>query len=206
MRERRAALALLGAVALAGCGGGPSGDWASSDRAPRAGWSPVPGQVAAPDAGRHAAGRAERHAEPVEVRIPALGVHSRLERLATGGGGELVPPRDPATAGWYAAGIRPGDAGPAVIAGHLDARTGPGVFAGLAGLRPGAAVLVKDARGRTSRFTVDAVRTYPKARFPTAEVYGPTPDPQLRLITCAGAFDRSRRHYLDNVVAYATMG
>ena len=39
--------------------------------------------------------------------------------------------------------------------------------------------------------------------FPDAAVYGPTPDPQLRLITCGGDFDRSRRSYYDNVVVYA---
>ncbi|MFD0689368.1 class F sortase [Actinomadura fibrosa] len=143
---------------------------------------------------------------PVELTIPSIGVRSRLERLATGADGALAAPRDPARAGWYAGGVRPGDPGPAVIAGHLDARSGPGVFARLAGLRAGAAVLVRDAEGRTARFTVDAVRSYPKARFPTAEVYGTTPAPELRLITCAGAFDRARGHYLDNVVAYATMG
>ena len=44
---------------------------------------------------------------------------------------------------------------------------------------------------------------YPKNRFPTAQVYGPTPDAQLRLITCGGLFDRSRRSYVNNVVVYA---
>jgi hypothetical protein len=35
-------------------------------------------------------------------------------------------------------------------------------------------------------------------------VYGPTPDPELRLITCGGALDHATRHYLSNVVVYAT--
>jgi hypothetical protein len=35
-------------------------------------------------------------------------------------------------------------------------------------------------------------------------VYGPTPDPELRLITCGGAFDYATGHYLSNIVVYAT--
>jgi hypothetical protein len=36
-------------------------------------------------------------------------------------------------------------------------------------------------------------------------VYGPTPDAQLRLITCGGVFDPATGHYLSNVVAFATL-
>jgi hypothetical protein len=36
-------------------------------------------------------------------------------------------------------------------------------------------------------------------------VYGPTPDAELRLITCGGAFDSTSGHYLNNVVAYAIL-
>ena len=33
-------------------------------------------------------------------------------------------------------------------------------------------------------------------------MYGPTPDPELRLITC-GTFDYATGHYLSNTVVYA---
>ena len=35
-------------------------------------------------------------------------------------------------------------------------------------------------------------------------MYGPTPDAELRLITCGGAFDAATGHYLSNIVVYAT--
>ena len=44
-----------------------------------------------------------------------------------------------------------------------------------------------------------------KAAFPGAEVYSPTAGPELRLITCGGAFDRTARSYLDDVVVYAAL-
>src|SRR5689334_15962377 len=61
--------------------------------------------------------------DPVEVRIPEIGVRSELERLVTDTQGVLVPPTEPAEAGWFAAGTQPGDPGPAVIAGHVDSKT-----------------------------------------------------------------------------------
>ena len=45
----------------------------------------------------------------------------------------------------------------------------------------------------------------PKAQFPTAAVYAPTPRPELRLITCGGRFDRAARNYVDNVVVEAVV-
>ncbi|MFC9972045.1 class F sortase [Spirillospora sp. NPDC127200] len=189
---KRLALVLL-AAALTGCGGEPAA------APPPPNWKAVPGQVANPSP----TPSVRAYADPVEIRIPALGVRSRLERLETDAHGVLSTPRDPARAGWFAGGVRPGEQGPAVIAGHVDSRTGPGVFARLRDLRPGGEIQVVDAKGDVARFTARELRVHPKALFPSAEVYGPTPDAELRLITCGGAFDRARGHYADNVVAYA---
>jgi hypothetical protein len=54
-------------------------------------------------------------------------------------------------------------------------------------------------------FTVTAADRYPKDDFPTAAVYGPTPRAELRLVTCGGDFDRTRRSYTDNVVVTAVL-
>jgi sortase (surface protein transpeptidase) len=139
----------------------------------------------------------------VWLSIPSIGVSSGLERLRTDGAGRLLPPVDPQVAGWFAGGVRPGDAGPAILAGHVDSWTGPAVFTRLGELRRGAVVVVTDAHGRKVDFTVDGVATYAKDRFPTGAVYGATPDPQLRLITCGGDFDHATGHYRANVVVYA---
>jgi sortase (surface protein transpeptidase) len=128
-----------------------------------------------------------------------------LERLRIGPDGELEAPRAYGKAGWYADGTAPGDTGPAVIAGHVDSRSGPAVFYRLRELTAGDTIEV--VRGGTVlRFTVTRAAWYPKNRFPTDQVYGPTPDRQLRLITCGGVFDRSLRSYRDNLVVYAVAG
>ena len=141
-------------------------------------------------------------APPVHLRVPELGVDAAL----TGAGldaGALVPPADPALAGWYTGGPVPGLPGPAVITGHVDWAGRPGVFARLDELRPGAEVLVGRADGSTARFTVTRVVHRAKTDFPVEEVYAPTSGAQLRLITCGGEFDRSRGSYTDNVVVFA---
>ena len=139
---------------------------------------------------------------PERLRIASIGVDTPLEDLALNADGTLQAPRDFQHAGWYTQGTSPGDVGPAVIAGHVDSKTGRAVFFRLRDLRQGDIVEVTRS-GAQVKFKVLAVRKYPKAQFPTDEVYGPTPNAQLRLITCGGAFDKGRRSYVDNIVAYA---
>jgi hypothetical protein len=90
-----------------------------------------------------------------------------------------------------------------VLLGHVDSASGPGVFLRVPELAPGADVRVNRADGSSIDFRVTAVQCVPKAHFPTERVYGPTLEPSLRLVTCAGSFDRARRSYRDNVIVYA---
>jgi Sortase domain len=142
---------------------------------------------------------------PTRLRVKAIGVDTSLETLKLGADGELQPPKTNEHAGWYADGTAPGDVGPAVLAGHVDSKRGPAVFYRLREITTGDKIEV--TRGdRTVTFTVTATAWYPKKAFPTEEVYGPTPDRQLRLITCGGVFDRTLRSYTDNLVIYAVAG
>jgi sortase (surface protein transpeptidase) len=130
-------------------------------------------------------------------------VDTRLQRLGRSVDLSIEVPADFGVAGWFAEGPRPGQSGPAVILGHLDSRTGPGVFSGLAWLRSGAEVLVDRADGSTVGFRVSRMQRVPKAAFPTELVYGPTLEPSLRLVTCGGSFDQATGSYRDNVIVYA---
>jgi hypothetical protein len=142
---------------------------------------------------------------PTRVTIDAIGVGSPLVPLGLGAGGVMQVPTDYDTAGWYTPGARPGENGPAVIAGHVDSGTGPAVFFHLRDLRPGNRVVVDRADGSRVTFMVDSVRQYAKATFATETVFGPTTVPALRLITCGGEFDHASGHYRDNVVVFASL-
>jgi sortase (surface protein transpeptidase) len=170
------------------------------------GWSVTPGVAADnPPVGTDEPTSDDSTVEPPSrVRIPAIQVDSPLEDLTLDSSGALRAPVDYARAGWYAEGTAPGDVGPAVIAGHVDSHRGPAVFFRLYQLRPDDLIQVQRG-GRWVIFRVVSTARYPKDKFPTAEVYGPTPDAQLRLITCGGAFNKTRRSYVDNVVVYAVV-
>ena len=155
----------------------------------------LPGRQAAPGAG----------SPPVRLAIPAIGVATPLVRLGLEADGGMQVPADFGRAGWFTEGPAPGQVGPSVIAGHVDSSTGPAVFYRLRELRPGQAILVERADRSRLRFVVEQARSYPKEGFPTAAVFGPVPEAALRLITCAGDFDRARGSYRDNLVVFARL-
>ncbi|MEU3480709.1 class F sortase [Streptomyces sp. NPDC033753] len=141
---------------------------------------------------------------PTALAVPAITIEAPVIDLGLDDAGRLAtPPVDnPRVVGWYAKGATPGERGTAVVVGHRDTRSGPAVFLNLDSLSPGNTVRVARADGKVAVFTVDRVRTYAKADFPDKEVYGATGRPELRLLTCGGAFDRGTG-YEANIVVFA---
>ena len=191
----RAEAVLVAVLLLGGC---------ASAAAP----APVPpptASVAVPSANGPSPLPASAGVRPVRLRIPAIEVDAGgLVPLALNADHALQAPDRFEDVGWYAAGPAPGDPGPAVIAAHVDSRSGPAPFFRLRDLHPGDEVLVARSDGVEVRFVVDNVQRYPKDAFPTDAVYGPAPGAALRLITCGGSFDSSKRSYRDNIVVYAS--
>jgi hypothetical protein len=145
---------------------------------------------------------------PLQLSIPAIHVTSMIQQLGIAADGSVqVPPlgRD-SHAGWYKYSPTPGQLGPAILLGHIDsARYGPGVFYRLGDLRQRDRVSVTRSDGTVAVFEIERVVQYPKARFPTLQVYGNIDHAGLRLITCGGKFDPAQKSYEDNIVAYAAL-
>ncbi|MEV6397015.1 class F sortase [Streptomyces sp. NPDC051907] len=142
---------------------------------------------------------------PNRVSIPAIAVDAPFVPLAIGKSGALdaPPAHDVNLVGWFAGGPTPGELGTAVIAGHVDTKTGPAVFALLSSVQPGNKVDISRQDGTTATFVVDAVESFSKADFPNDRVYADTPDAQLRVITCGGDYDREAKDYTENLVVFA---
>ena len=204
---RLLAASMLGAGLLA-AGAGTAGLLVASSPAAPVRWAARPSPVPVPS-GRTAApvwlATVQNTARPVWLTVPAIGVRTRLVDLGLNKNGTLQVPDSTTVAGWFTGSPRPGAIGSAVIAGHVDSRTGPAIFFWLRTMRPGERIYVERADGTMAVFTVTSVRMYPKDKFPTAAVYGPVPDAELRLITCGGIFDESRGSYLSNVVVFARL-
>ena len=143
-------------------------------------------------------------ARPVSLTIPLIGVKTNLITLGLAAGGAMQVPSTSTVAGWFTGSPRPGAVGSSIIVGHVDSKSGPGIFFRLPELKKGDDVYVKRSDGTTAEFRVTEVQEYPKDQFPTETVFGPTPDAELRLITCGGTFDSVTGHYLSNIIVYAS--
>jgi sortase (surface protein transpeptidase) len=142
---------------------------------------------------------------PKRLSIPQIAVDAPFTALSIGASGQLnAPPAEKDNlVGWFRGGAAPGERGSSIVAGHVDTKTGPAVFVRLSTLRPGNTVSITREDGIVARFKVDSVDTFSKADFPSDRVYADTPSPQLRLITCGGAYDQKAKDYEDNVVVFA---
>jgi sortase (surface protein transpeptidase) len=140
---------------------------------------------------------------PVRLRIPAIGIDTPVEQIGRQPDGTIEVPKRFDVAGWYNEAARPGQAGPAVVLGHVDSSAGPAVFFRLSALPVGAMVYVDRADATSASFRVTGQTRVPKTAFPTDLVYSPTLQPSLRLVTCGGSFDHHVRSYQDNVIVYA---
>ncbi|MFF0485605.1 class F sortase [Streptomyces sp. NPDC004435] len=179
---------------------GSRGDTAGSRAGAGARAKPRPAATPAPPSSHAPLARSR----PTLVAVPAITTEAPVLDIGLDREGRLgVPPvDDPQKVGWYEGGPAPGERGTAVVVGHRDTLTGPAVFLDLDSLGPGNTVRVARADGRVAVFTVDKVRTYPKSAFPDKEVYGSTGRPELRLLTCGGAYDRGAG-YDANIVVFA---
>ncbi|MQY07977.1 class F sortase [Actinomadura macrotermitis] len=196
MRAGRLVLGTAACVlALAGCGsddwdGGPVDPGGPGKAAAGAGAAPLP------------------RSQPAAITIPRIGVSAPVTELGLQPDGRIETPplSTPNLAGWWERGPTPGEGGPAVILGHVDANKRPAVFARLRELRPGDRVRVRRRDGRTATFAVERVERVAKSAFPGEKVYAEDLDyPALRLVTCGGSFDPGSGHYVDNIIAYTRM-
>ncbi|MEU2060711.1 class F sortase [Streptomyces sp. NPDC013455] len=163
------------------------------------------GTDAAASAAPRPSGETLPRSAPTRLHIPKISVDAPFTTLAIGASGQLEPPPagDTNLVGWYADGVSPGEPGTAIIAGHVDTVTSAAVFADLDALAPGDRFSVERADGRSAQFVVDSAETFAKDDFPSRRVYADASRPEVRLITCAGDYDRTARDYTDNLVVFA---
>ncbi|MFB7833967.1 class F sortase [Streptomyces sp. NPDC056056] len=179
----------------------------------RADGPPQPLSAAAPDGGRAEAGLVPASAPdplppstPLRVRVPAVRIDAPVTKVGLDADGwiEAPPPEENRLAGWFTGAVTPGERGTAVVVGHVDVPGGRAVFYDLGALRKGHRVEIARRDGRTAVFAVYGVEVVPKEGFPADRVYGDAGVPELRLITCGGAFTEENG-YAGNVVVSARL-
>ena len=142
---------------------------------------------------------------PVRIAIPSIGVSAPVVPLGLNPDGTLEVPTDFNQTGWFTEGPEPGETGAAVIVGHLESLSGPGVFYRLRDLRVGQVISIRLRDRSVVRYVVDSMLRVSKSRFPTGRVYAHTKKPTLRLITCAGTMNPSTGYHPDNYIVFASI-
>ena len=204
----------VAAAATATTQGGSSagvGEGTQAKGSPRPTGSPAPATsptaTTSPRVGAAAGARAGDFlpaSQPTRIAIPSIGLRSStFVDLKVQHDGTLSVPGTEDEVGLYQAGPTPGQLGPAVLAAHVDSPEGRrGIFWSLGKVRGGDTIEVSRKDGATLTFSVDRVKAYAKADFPTDLVYkGDFTRSEIRLVTCGGPVDR-QNEYRDNVVVF----
>ncbi len=142
---------------------------------------------------------------PAELLIPAIHVDAPIEHVGITPDGEMDLPKQWNDVAWYEPGYKPGDAGSAVIVGHLDSTTDRAVFWDLRRLKTGDAVVVKGSDGAERTFAVGELNSYPYNQAPLQRIFGPAAEPMLNLVTCNGRWDRATKNYDQRLVVYTQL-
>lgn len=155
--------------------------------------------IAAPIIVEHA-----RPGLPARLKIPKIHVDAAVESVGVTAQGAMDVPKGPADVAWFNLGVRPGEQGSAVVAGHYGrwkngAQT---VFDNLHSLQVGDKILVDDEQGVTTTFVVREFRTY-SLNKDAADVFHSTDGrAHLNLVTCEGVWDPVRKSYSKRLVVF----
>ncbi|WP_444685138.1 sortase domain-containing protein [Alkalicoccus luteus] len=142
---------------------------------------------------------------PETLSIPAIDVEADLEEVGILDNGQMGVPDSAEGVGWFEPGVRPGEQGNAVLAGHVDSREGPAVFYGLHELEAGDTVYVTDEEGSDLEFEVTKTIVYDRREAPLEEIFGRSDGRHLNLITCTGTFNQEYGTHDDRLVVYTEL-
>lgn len=132
---------------------------------------------------------------PGTLVIPKISVQAPIEQVTVDSHNDMAVPQKPTDVGWYAPGVAPGQAGDAVIDGHLDWYGVPkAVFYYLDQLKAGDEVDVISEGGVKLRFQVTDSSLVSASSHPTG-LFATTGSPRLTLITCAGDWNPGTGQY-----------
>jgi LPXTG-site transpeptidase (sortase) family protein len=149
----------------------------------------------------HAAGGA---ITPSRIRIVALAIDAPVAGVGLLPDGSMGVPNNLWIGAWLSSGARPGQAGNAVIAGHRGIGS-PGLFGHLEKLRPGDRIHVSDASNGELVYEVTRVALLDMSADSQVQVFAPTAQQQLVLVTCFGHYSSTTLSYDHRLVVFSRL-
>jgi len=144
---------------------------------------------------------------PSKIKVPSIGVYADVELVGKKDDGSMDTPKNFNNVGWYKLGSKPGEAGNAVFAGHVNnALATAGVFAHLSEIKIGDYVTVEsNNNGKTLVYVVTQLNQYPVSEAPAAQIFATTGPSQIVLITCDGDWVGSAHSFDKRLVVVARL-
>jgi LPXTG-site transpeptidase (sortase) family protein len=141
---------------------------------------------------------------PSRLMIPAIGVDATVAAVGLMPDGSMGSPANLWTSTWLSSSARPGQAGSAVIAGHRGIGT-QALFSHLENVRQGDLIHVSDANGGELVYQVTRVASMDLSDATRLQVFGPTTERRLVLITCYGHYSRATSTYDHRLVVFSRL-
>lgn len=126
---------------------------------------------------------------PRYLRVPSLGIESRIRRLGLDSKGAVGSPNNIFDIGWYDGSVRPGEKdGSSVLVGHVAGPSQQGVFWGLVKIETGAIIEIEKGNGESIRYAVTKIDKLPAGDIDMRQYIASDPSGRhsLRLISSAG--------------------
>jgi sortase (surface protein transpeptidase) len=144
--------------------------------------------------------------DPRFLRIPSLGVFSRIKNLGVTPEGAVDAPRNIYDTGWYNGSARPGSrVGSSLILGHVSGWTGPGVFKKINELPAGGEFEIEKGTGEVIKYSVVRSEQIPLDQIDMSKVLSTEEAGKhdLKLMTCSGRYNSSTETFEDRFIVYA---
>jgi sortase (surface protein transpeptidase) len=137
--------------------------------------------------------------------VPAAQVNAPVESVGLDPQGVIGVPSQPMDAAWYNGSPSPGEPGNAIVDGHLDWWTGPGVFGHLSQVQTGDQIDFVQADRSVVTFVVTGEQVYgANAQIPASMMVKSGPA-TVSLITCTGSWDAGQSEYLQRLVVNGSL-
>jgi LPXTG-site transpeptidase (sortase) family protein len=134
------------------------------------------------------------------LNIPSIGLNDPIVNVGVDSTGAMAVPNGKTNeVGWYDGGPMPGQVGSAVLDAHIFA-----AFTKLNQVSVGDDIYVQE-NGQTLHFVVTAVKEFALSQITSQDLFVPTSDRDLNLITCAGKLTPDHSTYDHRLVVYSTL-
>ncbi len=141
--------------------------------------------------------------DPLRLEIPALKIDAKIQKVGITTKGNMAAPTNFKDVGWYKYGSLPGEAGNAIMAGHVDNGIAfPGVFKHLGELKKGDDIYVKMSDEEIIHYVVTGSAIY-DYDDKLESIISPENVHSLKLITCTGRILLSKRTHASRLVVTA---